>query len=503
VGLSHETLESAIESLIAELYVNHDGLAARAAAVIASAEAAGDRRNADLGRLIHAELDNRGGRVPEGVRLAYAILGGSDDRLVIARAHAVLAGGLWRVGDNGAAIRHIFPANRMLTVHDPIAIRVDHAIVLALQVNDQRIGDISYEEFRAAQQLADASGVPSLILANLNNWAWCSYAAGDLPTATTLIQRMREHSDRRGVPLNVACADTIARILLENGRPEEGTRVVEQAIRGAASTDSDSIPAALITLAEIQTRDGKAATAVQTLHECRRIAERDRLPDIDAQALRMLASCHAKLGDFRTAYQQMVDFHEAWTERRNEKSEIAARVVHAQFAVDEAQRTSEEFREMAERDALTGLWNRRRSDAELAAIVDTAPGRRQPACVALLDLDHFKTINDRFSHAAGDDVLCRVAEVLSTMAGYVGRHGGEEFVLIMEAELSTSAQACEAIRARLSGYGWHAVADDLRVTVSIGLTDLRPEDDAHTVVRRADDLLYAAKRAGRNRVVVG
>src|SRR3954452_685947 len=93
VGSSHETLRSAIESLIADLYVNHDGLAARADAVIRAAQAAGDRRGADLGRLIHAELDNRGGRVPDGVRLAYAILGGSDDRLVIARAHAVLAGG--------------------------------------------------------------------------------------------------------------------------------------------------------------------------------------------------------------------------------------------------------------------------------------------------------------------------------------------------------------------------------------------------------------------------
>jgi diguanylate cyclase (GGDEF)-like protein len=158
---------------------------------------------------------------------------------------------------------------------------------------------------------------------------------------------------------------------------------------------------------------------------------------------------------------------------------------------------------MAEKDALTGLWNRRRSDAELSAILGVSPGRRPPTCIALLDLDHFKRINDRFSHAAGDDVLCRVADVLRATAAHVGRHGGEEFVLIMSAELTTAAQVCEAIRATLSAYGWQAVADGLRVTVSIGLTDLRPEDDAHSVMRRADDLLYAAKRGGRDRVVVG
>ena len=503
VGLNHETLESAIESLIADIYVNHDGLAGRAAAVIAAADAAGDRRNADLGRLIHAELDNRGGQVPDGVRQAYAVLHASNDRLVIARAHAVLAGGLWRVGDNGPAIRHAFAANQMLTADDPMAIRVDHAIVLALQVNDQRIGGISHEEFRAAQALADASRVPSLVLANLNNWAWCSYVGGDLSTAADLVQRMRTQSDLTGESLNVSCADTVARVLLETGRSEEATDVIEKAIRGAAPTDSDAIPGALLTLAEIQRQNGDIAAAVHTLEECREIAERNHLPDVDAKALRMLAACHAGLGDFRTAYEQMVDFHEAWTQRRSEKSEIAARVVHAQFAVDEARRTTEQFREMAEKDALTGLWNRRRSDAELSAILGVNPGRRQPTCIALLDLDHFKRINDRFSHAAGDDVLCRVADVLRATGAHVGRHGGEEFVLIMSAELTTAAQVCEAIRATLSAYGWQAVADGLRVTVSIGLTDLRPEDDAHSVMRRADDLLYSAKRGGRDRVVVG
>jgi diguanylate cyclase (GGDEF)-like protein len=486
-----------IENLIADVYVSHVGLAERATELIRAATAVGDHRCADLGRLVLAELDNRNGRVPEGVRQARAILGASDDRLVLAHAHAVVAGGLWRVGDNAEAVRHAYPANRMLHGDDPIVLRVDHAIILALQVNDQRIGGTSHAEFRVAQQLADASGVPALILANLNNWAWCCYTDGDLATAAELVRRMRAHSQTTGERLNASCADTVARILLETGRPAEANAVIQQAIQDAAPTDSDAIPAALITLADIQRRDGNIGTAMRTLEACRAIAARDRLPDVDALALRMLAGCHAELGDYRTAYQEMVDFHEAWTVRRSEQSEVMARVAHAQFAVDEAQRNTERFREMAERDALTGLWNRRRSDAQLAAVL----GAGRPTCVALLDLDHFKLVNDRYSHAVGDVVLCRVAEILRAMPGHAGRHGGEEFILILNADLRTAEEMCEAVRVAVATYDWQAVADGLLVTTSVGLARLRPGDDAHSIMRRADKHLYAAKRASRNRVV--
>ncbi|WP_307831614.1 GGDEF domain-containing protein [Nucisporomicrobium flavum] len=559
-----ETVEATIESLVADVYVSHAGLAGRAAELVRRAEAAGDRRHADLGRLVIAELHSRGGRVAEGVRQAREVLAATDDRIVVAHAHAVIAGGLWRIGDNADAVRHAYPANRMLVDGDPPVLRVDHAIILALQVNDQRIGGISHGEFRAAQQLADDAGVPALILANLNNWAWCSYTHGDLQSAAALVRRMQEHSVATGEPLNASCADTVARILLETGRSAEATAVIEQAVASAQPTDSDAIPAALITLADIQRRDGNIGTALRTLEECRRMAARDHLPDVDALALRMIAGCHAELGDFRAAYQEMVDFHEAWTLRRSERSEVVARVAHAQYAVDEAQRTTERFREMAERDALTGLWNRRRSDAHLAAALatpaapnppaaptprdavaaprdagttprdagarsgdpgaaprdagarasdavarasDAGPGMEVPAgprgavSVALLDLDHFKLINDTFSHAVGDVVLRRVAAILAEAGGHAGRHGGEEFILILDVERAEAARRCEALRAAIHAHAWDSVAAGLRVTASIGLAVLRPGDDAYSVVRRADENLYAAKRAGRNRLV--
>jgi len=494
---------SAIDGLIAGCYANHDGVAQRAADLIRSAEANGDRRHADLGRLVLAELDARSGRAPYGVARARGILRGSDDRIVIAKAHAVIAGGLWRIGDNGEAVRHAYSASRMLIEGDPPALRADHAIILAVQVNDQRSGTMSNDEFRFAQEMAQASGLPALVQANLNNWAWCLYAHDDLPMAADLVRQLLDNSAATGEPLNASSADTVARILLETGHPAEATRVVEEAIEGAPATDADAIPAVLVTLAEIQQRGGEVRAAVRTLERCRAMAARDDLPEYDAIALRALAACHAELGDFRTAYREMVEFHAAWTVRRSEKSEVVARVAHAQFAVDEAERNTEHFREMAERDALTGLWNRRRSDAELATLLGPSPADRAPACVAILDLDHFKQVNDTYSHATGDDVLRLVAGILQAAAGHAGRHGGEEFFLILPGGLGAAAAVCEEIRSALAAYDWQTVAAGLRVTASIGVTPLLADDDARSVVRRADDLLYSAKHGGRNRIVAG
>ena len=494
-----EKFGDAVGGLLSDVYVCHDGLAGRAAALAAAAEAAGDRQSADLARLVGAELDNRAGRVPDGLALARYLLDASDDRLVRAHAHAVIAGGLWRVGDNGAAVRHAMRANRMLVPGDPLPLRADHAIILAVQVNDQRLGTISHEEFEAAQALADACGTPALVIANLNNWAWTMYSAGDLPAAARLVDRMCACSDSAGMPLNASSADTVARILLETGQPAEAARIIEYAIESAAATDSDAVPTALMTLAEIQRRGGDFETALRTLGRCRDLAAQHDLPDADAKALGMVAACHADAGDFRTAYQTMVDFHEAWTARRSQQSDVAARVAHAQFAVDEAYRDTERFREMSERDPLTGLWNRRRSDAELATML----GAGYPACVALLDLDHFKLVNDTFSHAVGDDVLRHVAELLRAGAGHAGRQGGEEFLLLLPGGLDEAFGTCEAIRQTLQTYAWQTIASGLQVTTSIGVTSLRPGEDANTAVSRADDLLYAAKHAGRNRVAAG
>jgi diguanylate cyclase (GGDEF)-like protein len=387
----------------------------------------------------------------------------------------------------------------MLVPGDPLPLRADHAIILAVQVNDQRLGALSVQEFVAAQDLAEASGLPALIVANLNNWAWCAYRSGDLPGALALAERMCGYGDEAGVPLNASAADTVARILLETGDPAGATKVIRDAIDCCAATDSDAVPAAMITLAEIQRREGRFGAALDSLGQARVLAAESDLPDVDVAALFMMAGCLADAGDYRGAYETMVVHHESWTSRRSQQSEAAARFAHAQFAVDEAYRDSERYRELAERDPLTGLANRRRSDAELAGALRAA----EEVCVALLDLDHFKKINDSFSHAVGDDVLRAVSDLLRGAPGHAGRQGGEEFILVLRGGLGDAVRACESLRRAVEAYAWQNIAPGLRVTTSVGVTAVRPGEDAPAAVGRADSLLYLAKSAGRNRVEAG
>lgn len=152
-------------------------------------------------------------------------------------------------------------------------------------------------------------------------------------------------------------------------------------------------------------------------------------------------------------------------------------------------------------DALTGIPNRRAAQAALK--VETSRMRRtgHPLCVAVFDIDHFKRVNDTFGHAAGDRVLCQVALAMAGAArttDLVARWGGEEFIAVLPADLAGARVFCERTRAMIERLPCPAVD---RVTVSAGIAQLDPDEDPHDAIARADERLYEAKRAGRNRVI--
>jgi Amt family ammonium transporter len=152
-------------------------------------------------------------------------------------------------------------------------------------------------------------------------------------------------------------------------------------------------------------------------------------------------------------------------------------------------------------DSLTGLPNRRAFDRRITEAL-AHPGRRRRLAVLLLDLDAFKPYNDRFGHAAGDDALRITARVLEKQLrgdDMVARLGGEEFGAILQGAGRREALAiAERCRAAMEAAPWPLRS----VTVSIGAALLEPLLDAKTLLLRADQALYAAKRAGRNRVVL-
>ena len=157
------------------------------------------------------------------------------------------------------------------------------------------------------------------------------------------------------------------------------------------------------------------------------------------------------------------------------------------------------LRAEAHQDPLTGLLNRRAFEAELEQrLADGA----LPVSVIFLDLDRFKQLNDRFGHPAGDRVLERFAAVAAgalRRSDLFYRHGGEEFMVLLDASADDSLRVAEKLRRAVANESFRP---DFALTVSAGIAEARPGDDARSVVRASDRALYAAKAAGRNRCAV-
>jgi diguanylate cyclase (GGDEF)-like protein len=168
-----------------------------------------------------------------------------------------------------------------------------------------------------------------------------------------------------------------------------------------------------------------------------------------------------------------------------------------------AERTAE-LERLATTDALTGALNRRRLFEVAAAELSRAARYDHAVCLAMLDLDHFKSINDRFGHAVGDEALRAVADVVRAQLRTVdvlGRYGGEELVVVFpETPRDAAAVALERIRAAVSAIRLSAA--EARVNVSAGLVEARRGESLDEALQRADAALYEAKHAGRNRLVV-
>jgi diguanylate cyclase (GGDEF)-like protein len=156
------------------------------------------------------------------------------------------------------------------------------------------------------------------------------------------------------------------------------------------------------------------------------------------------------------------------------------------------------------RDQLTRLGNRREVSLRWPELLGSARSGSTPLSVAMIDIDHFKLINDRFGHAVGDAVLVALSKMLrenTRTDDLVARVGGEEFLLVLpEAPIERAFDICERLRQRVAQHGWDLLAPGLSVTLSAGVT-CAPPYEVQSLTRHADDALYRAKREGRNRVI--
>jgi diguanylate cyclase (GGDEF)-like protein len=169
--------------------------------------------------------------------------------------------------------------------------------------------------------------------------------------------------------------------------------------------------------------------------------------------------------------------------------------------------TLEQVQRLASRDELTRALNRRSLVSALERECARAERGGSPFCVAMIDLDRFKIINDTHGHAAGDAVLrAFAATVHDTMRAtdVFGRYGGEEFMLILVgASTSEASDAVERVRATVAGLDWRSIVSGMPVTMSAGIAGFRKGESVEGLLQRSDRALYEAKRGGRNRTVLG
>lgn len=188
---------------------------------------------------------------------------------------------------------------------------------------------------------------------------------------------------------------------------------------------------------------------------------------------------------------------------RANRRELETRV---QERTAQLQAANAQLEQLAVTDALTGLLNRRALSDLFRREIERAQRHRRELAVIMFDLDHFKAINDRHGHAAGDAVLRQIAGVAAQSTrstDAIARYGGEEFVLIApETDRASALDLAERMRVALQSADFRIDHQSLKVTASFGVAMLRGDDKKpEDVLRRADESLYAAKGAGRNRVI--
>jgi len=430
------------------------------------------------------------------------------DRHLMARSHRLLSVFFDFIGDVPSAWEHAVPAVELLDDTMPERMRADHLFGLGQVLVRTGAWDAARERYRAALQLADGLDDVSLRVKILNNLAWLEDDAGDTQQSMEIAKRMQAFAEQHHITLDAACLDTIANAQLKLGMYAEAEVTLRPILedRHLDTRPIEGLGEALNTAAGAQRLQGHMADAAATLDRCIELCAARGIVAIRVEALEERARLFAAQGLFQRAYEQYIEFHEEDGALRAAQREANARTLQAVFETTEARREGERFRQLSLRDALTGLRNRRHVDTELPLLLSRSREDGSPLAIGLVDLDHFKDVNDRFSHAVGDKVLVRLSGILAAAtaeSGWAARMGGEEFLLVFPGlNLVDALERCEGVRQALESVRWDGAMAGEVVTASIGFTVLQSGRTSQAaLLGQADRNLYAAKHQGRNRVV--
>jgi diguanylate cyclase (GGDEF)-like protein len=315
-------------------------------------------------------------------------------------------------------------------------------------------------------------------------------AAGALDDAERSIDLLTRDGEPNPYVLGMAVrAEVQARMAL--GHPLDAQAAGE----GALTWLGERVP---------QTRSLILATIAGALREAGRTEEAydalARSAELERQAFRELSGL--RLGLERATLEVSAARRES-DSLASKNRELAEAHAELERRAEQLEQLQSQLRDQAERDWLTGLYNRRYLAGELERL-----GQQPvtgPVTLAVLDIDRFKSVNDRFGHEAGDHVLIRVSRLLCDTlrdTDIVVRSGGEEFIVLMPHTGERAAIACcERIRQSIAGEVWEAIGDGVKLTCCVGIASAPAPQDLAALLRLADQRLYEAKNSGRDRIV--
>jgi diguanylate cyclase (GGDEF)-like protein len=327
-------------------------------------------------------------------------------------------------------------------------------------------------------------------------------AEGDGEGAQAEAEIARRFGTKR---LEAYCVQTMGEAYQAMARPEIALGMADQFLALARESNDRWIEAhGQACVGELKHQVGQHRAALEQLVAALTAFETLGSRDEVARVLRILSQVHEALEQIAEALACVRKATAIEQRVRGEEAESRARALASRRRLDQARLETERYKRLALEDALTGLANRRQLDERLEVLLREARKSGAVVTVALADVDHFKGINDRFSHAVGDEVLRCVGEILRghcRLGDLAGRYGGEEFMLVFRnLDMRAAAEICERVRRAVESWDWASIHPHLRVTLSMGLASSSSFEDVQGLTDAADHWLYEAKHHGRNQV---
>ena len=407
-----------------------------------------------------------------------------------------------KTGDHAAGLEY-YRQSLALCTHERDALERGKTLN-NIGVNLKNLGQFedALDALSEALRLFESLGQPLSQCATLNNLGLVQEKLEDAAAAERTLRHALELSESIGYLQGMAHAQlALGRLCTAQARDDEARERMHAALE---ICERQNIKLTWYecheALADFYERIGDPASS---LHHFRRFHQLER--EVQTE------SASNKLRAFAIQYQVTAAKLEAQLQRERQAALARANVeldalnvslteanLHKTMLLDQLERQTFE-------DALTGLANRRRLDQRLADEFALALRHGRPLAVAIADLDHFKMVNDRFSHAVGDAALRSLAKLLTSQVRHtdlVARFGGEEFVLVLvQSDAEAAFRVCEKLRIAVERHAWEAIHPGLALTLSIGVCADTTLPGQERMLATADRNLYLAKAGGRNRVV--